>query len=146
MALLTEIKGSNEILANLVLDFRDAFMSLPLHDQEQAFTASVVPEGLCRKRKALRPDEPNRGTVLLWRVLGFGAKPNPLVYARAASLAMRVGQALLGAPARASCSQRQLARALCQLYTDDTVCALTGAPSHVARSIDLLLVWWRTLI
>jgi hypothetical protein len=53
--------------------------------------------------------------------LGFGGKPNPLVYSRAASFAMRSGQALFPQSPRAACGVRG------QLYVDDPAISLTGS-------------------
>jgi hypothetical protein len=59
--------------------------------------------------------------------LGFGGKPNPLVFSRAASFAMRTAQALVGVPnRRLQCPQ--LARARGQLYVDDPIWGWLAPP------------------
>ena len=81
-----------------ILDFKHAFMTIPLAREEMAFNASIVPAGIRRSRSPLEAGEPEVGTILLWRVLGFGGHANPLVYARVASFAARSGQGLLFHP------------------------------------------------
>ena len=81
-----------------ILDFQNAFMTLPLHPDEMPFNTSVAPCGISRSRSALYPDEPSVGNFLVWRVLGFGGHSNPLTYSRAATFAARSGQALLVRP------------------------------------------------
>ena len=46
-----------------------------------------------RSRQA-HHDEPKEGSIVVWRFLGFGGKPNPLVFARISSVLIRTGQAL----------------------------------------------------
>ena len=41
-------------LAILILDFKDAFMSIPLHEAERPFNCTVVPEGVRREREVQR--------------------------------------------------------------------------------------------
>ena len=60
-----------------VLDFKHAFMTVPLSEAEMAFNASTIPGGTTRSRKALDKDEASSGTILLWRVLGFGGHATP---------------------------------------------------------------------
>jgi hypothetical protein len=81
---------------------------------------------------------------MVWRVLGFGGKPSPLVYSRAASFAMRTAQALLGVPNRRTQSPL-LSRARGQLYVDDPIWGLAGTPSQNLRSVDMILMWWLLL-
>ena len=89
---LASSRNEGDELAVLILDFKDAFMSVPLHPREQPFNCTVLPGGVKRSRQALDQDEVEEGECIVWRVLGFGGKPNPLVYSRAASFAMRSGQ------------------------------------------------------
>lgn len=68
-------------------------MSIPLHSAERPYNCTRVADGVTRSRP------PFRGTLVVWRVLGFGGVPNPLVYSRAASFASRIDQAPLLAEA-----------------------------------------------
>ncbi len=60
-----------------MLDFKDAFMSIPLANAEKPYNCAVIPEGIALERPQLDSDEPLRGTCIVWNVLGFGGKPNP---------------------------------------------------------------------
>ena len=53
-----------------VLDFKHAFMTVPLAREEMPYNTSVVPESLTRTRPPLDDVEPTTGTALVWRVLG----------------------------------------------------------------------------
>ena len=92
LADVASTRKPGDVVATLVLDFKDAFMSVPLHVGEQPFNCTVLPQGLALGREPLDEKEVTSGTCIVWRVLGFGGKPNPLVYSRAASFAMRTGQ------------------------------------------------------
>ena len=83
-----------------VLDYADAFMDVPLHEDEVRFNCAEVKTPVQRSRGPLCASEPISGTIVLWRVLGFGARPNPLVYSRMASFAVRTAQAMF--PSEAS--------------------------------------------
>ena len=78
----------------MVLDFANAFMQIPLAKAEMRYNCAAVPQGLRRDRAPLDDAEPSLGSFVVWRVLGFGGRPNPLVYSRVASFAMRSAQAL----------------------------------------------------
>ena len=101
MARLKMNAKEGERLATLVLDFKDAFMSIPLAEDEWRFNCAHTGFDLNRKRDQLYEGEPPTGSFVVWRVLGFGGRPNPLVFSRAASFACRYAQALLGPVARA---------------------------------------------
>ena len=109
-------------MAGLVLDFADAFNSISLAENERRFNCAHVGRNIVRSRGPLFDGEAQEGAFVVWRVLGFGGRPNPLVYARAASLASRSAQALLGR----SSARSDLAETRLQLYVDDTVAALAG--------------------
>ena len=98
-----------------LLDFKHAFMSVPLSREEMPYNTSVVPESLTRSRPPLDEHEPTTGKVLVWRVLGFGGHANPLVYARIASFASRSGQTLL----YHDTDKSRIAHSRIQLYVDD---------------------------
>ena len=115
-------------------------MTVPLHPKERPHSASVVPQGITRSRASLYDGEPLSGTILVWRVLGFGGHSNPLVYSRVASFAIRSAQALLEAD-----PSLQLGKARCQLYVDDPAVVIAGSLQERARTFDLLLLWWQVL-
>ena len=77
----------------LILDFTDAFMSVPLLASEQRYCCTLCHEAIRRTRDPLRPDEPLSGKVLIWRVMGFGGKAYPLVFARVSGVVIRLTQA-----------------------------------------------------
>ena len=128
-------------MAGLVLDFADAFNSIPLAVNERRFNCAHVGRNIERSRKPLFDGETQEGAFVVWRVLGFGGRPNPLVYARAASLASRSAQALLGR----SSARSDLAETRLQLYVDDTVAALAGSPEGCETAVDLLVTWFLVL-
>eukprot|EP00973_Karenia_brevis_P039778 5489497-Karenia_brevis.AAC.1 len=97
--------GERIEIATLILDFVDAFMSMALHPKERRFACASLSS----------PPSPHRGKFVVWKVLGFGGKPNPLVYSRAASFASRSGQALFDP-----------ARSRLQLFVDDPALSVMG--------------------
>ena len=100
MAFCAACRKIREIMAILILDFKDAFMTIPLHDAERRFNCCAVPEGISRSREPVYEAEPEHGDVVVWRVLGFGGRPSPLLFARAASFAMRSAHCLAKAIAK----------------------------------------------
>ena len=110
-----------------VIDFKNAFMTLPLADSERPFNTSVAPHAVVRSRSTLYKDEPTSGTFLVWRVLGFGGHSNPLTYSRAACSATRAGQALL---MESPSSTSPVAQGRLQLYVDDPAITLKGTTSQ----------------
>ena len=114
-------------------------MSIPLAE-ERRYNCTTVAVGLKRSRPSLRADEPQEGTCILWRVLGFGGRPNPLLYSRAASFAARTAQALLGLP-EPSFQIKGVARSRLQLYVDDPVLAAAGTKKQIDTAFDLALLW-----
>ena len=136
---------TDDDLTTLVLDFRDAFMGIPLAFEEQGFNACYLENPITRKRPPAIPDEALEGQIVLWRVLGFGGKPNPLVYSRAASFASRTGQALLRPSRRCPCGSSRAAPGRLQLYVDDPVLTLAGTSAEADLAIDLVLLWWLCL-
>ena len=120
-----------------MIDFKNAFMTVPLHPGEQAFNTSVAPHSVRRSRPELYDAEPPSGTFLVWRVLGFGGHSNPLTYSRVASFAARSGQALLMDPP----SEGQVAQTRLQLYVDDPAVTLEGTTDQQHTAIDLLTLW-----
>ena len=125
-----------------VVDFKNAFMTLPLHQAELPFNTSSAPHGVQRHREPLYDDEPVSGTFLVWRVLGFGGHSNPLTYSRVACFAARSGQALLMTTASPS---SPVAQGRIQLYVDDPVVTLEGPLDAQRAAVDLLCLWWLVL-
>ena len=80
-----------------IVDFADAFMSVPLAGAERRFNCAELPVPLTLGRAPLHPDEPPAGRLIAWRVLGFGGRPNPLIFGRITSMLMRFAQAILTA-------------------------------------------------
>ena len=124
-----------------ILDFQNAFMTLPLDPDEMPFNTSILPFGISRSRKPIYQGEPVRGHFLVWRVLGFGGHSKPLTYSRAATFAARSGQALLTRPR----SQTDVAEGRLQLYVDDPILTVTGSIHQQHAAIDLLVLWWLCL-
>ena len=107
----------------LILDFEDAFMAVPLHVQERKYDCAFI-----------RNFDDRGDAFIVWSVLGFGGKSNPLVYSRIASAAARTGQAV--------CLPRHLRL---QLYVDDPAITLCGSHGECTREADLLIAWWLVL-
>ena len=144
LALHSRAASVNEKVKVLVLDFASAFMSIPLHPRERPYNVTVVDKDLCRKRSPIREGEPQSGTCLVWRVLGFGGKPNPLVYSRVASFAARTAQALIGVPNRRM-QKGTGARGRLQMYVDDPILSVSGSEQAVDKAIDSVILWWLVL-
>ena len=66
----------------LILDFRRAFMSIPVSRAELRYNCCLSTEPLRRARGPLDATEPEEGTFIVWNVLGFGGRTYPLLYAR----------------------------------------------------------------
>ena len=111
LAKLSQACGQGEVVLTMILDFADAFMGIPLAQEERPFNATVLAKPVNRGRPPEYEGEPEAGSCVVWAVLGFGGRPNPLIFGRAASFAMRAGQALLGRPRRDVCALRGLGRA-----------------------------------
>ena len=69
-------------IETLILDFQNAFMSVPASAHEARYNCCLVEAPLRRTRPALDASEPESGRFLVWTVLGFGGKAYPLLYAR----------------------------------------------------------------
>ena len=111
-------------------------MPSPLSSGEQAFNCCEVSQGLSRTRDNVYTDEPETGKFIVWRVLGFGGRPNPLLFARAVSLAMRSTQCL----GDAMCEEPGMFKS--QLYGDDPAITVAGSPTAVHKTLDVVLLWW----
>ena len=114
-------------------------MSVPLTQSELRHNCCHVEEGVTLKRSKLIPEEATCGNCVVWRVMGFGGRPNPLVFARFASLAFRTGQALCEAMHPGEVAVRS------QLYVDDPAITLSGTPTNMSSTIDDILGWWLVL-
>ena len=142
---LADLSAHEPWLSTLVLDFKDAFMSIPLHEEERRYCCAEVPEGLVRRRPGVSPDEPLSGNFVMWRVLGFGGRSFPLVFSRAASFAARTAQALFWS-AKEGRPRGQEALTRLQLYVDDPVISMASSEAGARRrSADLILWWWLAL-
>jgi len=137
--------GPNQAVNTLVLDVRDAFMGIPLAAEEMAYNACQLDLSVKRGRPAIIPEEAWTGTFVVWGVLGFGGRPNPLVFARAISFAARSAQALLRTSAKCTQGSAQAAPGRLQMYVDDPTLAVAGSASECELAVDLVLLWWRAL-
>ena len=89
--------------------------------------------------------EPPAGRLISWRVLGFGGRPNPLVFGRITSMIMRFAQAILtcaGDVAADGADQLDPADFIdttvrSRLYVDDTAIAMAGGADDVHEAFDL---------
>ena len=131
-------------LQHMVLDFADAFMSIPLAPSEYAFNCCELARPVRRTRRAAHDHEPQEGKFIIWVVLGFGGKPNPLVFSRVASFAARTAQGLLR-PRRGGDGPDHVAHGRVQLYVDDPAVSLAGSLSDNLAAADLIITWWLLL-
>ena len=136
--------SSPPVLFNMILDMQDAFMNVPLHAEEQVFNACGTERLLHRLRPPLYAGEPSDGRFVVWAVLGFGGKSNPLIFARAASFAIRTAQGLLR-PSPSSPGSRSAAVTRLQCYVDDPIATMVGSPSSCVHACDLIILWWLVL-
>ena len=134
---LLSLQRPGESLETAILNFADAYMSVPLHRAELPFNAAVIADGIQRTRPPVYPGEPSEGSLVLWRVLGFGGRPNPLVYTRIASVGARTAAALRP-PYRDSSTAGGLLRL--QLYVDDTALSLLGNEMQRGEMLDAVLL------
>ena len=72
LAVLADDCHEKERVATLVLDFRDAFNSVPLHPSERRFNCARSGGRVSRTRPPLYEGEPSSGSFVVWQVLGFG--------------------------------------------------------------------------
>ena len=128
----------------MVLDFSDAFMSIPLAGAERPFQHLRTFHPLRRTRPPIFKDEAVEGHVVVWRVLGFGGKSNPLTYSRCAGLAALTAQRMLR-PAPGDFGLSSAAAGRVQLYVDDSAVSCLGSSSEIDLAFDLVILWWSTL-
>ena len=127
-----------------VLDFSDAFMGVPLAPCEWPFNCCQLDDVISRGRAPQYPGEPAEGSFIVWVVLGFGGKPNPLVFSRAISFASRTAQGLLQ-PRAGAPGCKDLAAGRLQMYVDDPDLTLMGSPPQIAAAADAVMLWWMIL-
>ena len=144
-ALLGSTLAEGEDLWVLILDLVDAFLGVPLHPEEMATNCSTLEVPITRARPPLDQEEPVSGSFIIWRVLGFGGRPNPLLYARVASFLCRTGQTLLRPSRDARSGLKSCAPGRLQMFVDDPILALAGTRDTAEASVDVLLMWWLVL-
>ena len=107
--------------------------------RKQPFNCCHVRQGLTRTRAEAYEGEPRQGTFVVWQVLGFGGRPNPLMFARVASSAMRSSQCL------ANILLEGVGKYRSQLYVDDPALCVAGPKAAVVSTLDAVLLWWLIL-
>jgi len=136
--------GSEHRMWNMVLDFRDAFMGVPLARSEWGFNCCALDLDVARGRAPLYDNEPASGRFVLWCVLGFGGKPNPLVFSRAVSFASRTAQGLIR-PRAAARGPQNFAPGRLQMYVDDPLLCMVGPTAQCMATADAIIAWWLVL-
>ena len=145
LALLSQASTPKPNLFVMILDFKDAFMSVPHDPQEWAWNCCDAEASVSRgSRCPAYPGEPQEGRFVVWRVLGFGGKSNPLIFARVAAFASRTGQALFDEEVPVTCGTT-LASVRLQQYVDDPIAAICGDQLGANAAVDLLIAWWLVL-
>ena len=119
-------------------------MSIPLRETEQRFNCAHAGFALTRTWSPLYDGEPAEGRFVVWRTLGFGGRPNPLLFSRTASFAARTAQAILGHDLQ-STDTAQVAPGRLELYVDDPICSVKACRSRAMEAFDLVICWWLTL-
>ena len=145
LALLGHDLGEDEQVFTLVLDFKDAFMSIPLHEDERRFNCAHTGFQLSRTRTSIYDGEPERGGFVVWRTLCFGGRPNPLVFSRVASFACRTAQALLGTSVTSVPCPDSPSAGRAQLYVDDPIVSVRATEERAKFDLDLVMLWWLVL-
>ena len=115
--LMSQDGGSGRI-SMMVLDFKDAFHTIPVAPRDvdlQVFMSSP-------------------GVFEVFNTTVFGSKASPLIWGRFAAFLMRSGQAMF--------SPEEL---LLECYVDDPLVLLVGDESTRQENAALLLLWWRVL-
>ena len=110
--------GGNKDMSWMVVDFKDAFHTVPVDPADldlQVFMSSP-------------------GVFEVFNTTVFGSKASPLIWGRFGSFLMRSGQALFS-----------LEELLLECYVDDPLMILAGAAETRRSNAALLLLWWRVL-
>lgn len=136
LAVLGDDLRDGEVLRTLVLDFKDAFMSLAIHPLERRFNCAHTTGTVKRSRPPLFEEEVAEGRFVVWKVLGFGGRPNPLIFSRAASLACRMAQGLVAK------NLDDDAEARIQLYVDDPIITVRGSEEKCQETLDHIIMLW----
>ena len=144
LARLGALKSEDEEVFTLVLDFKDAFMFIPLRESEQRFNCAHTGFELSRARPALIDNEVASGNFVVWRTLGFGGRPTPLVCSRVASFAARTAQALLGQDTVEQ-HPSDVAPGRIQLYVDDPITSVKATEQAAQEAFDIVILWWLAL-
>ena len=114
---LALLATASSVIALLILDFEDAYHTIPLLPQERRFAAADLGD-----------------SFVVYRCLGFGGKGYPLVYCRVASFAARCTAAMLAN-----------LQARFQLYMDDPALSVAGDRASILATIDAVIVLWLVL-
>jgi len=138
-------KEVDEMTASFLIDVKDAFMSIPLSRAEMRFNCARLSERMALERPPSDEAEDVAGDFVVWRVLGFGGRPNPLVFARVAAFAARTGQAMFRTHGSDDKGCEHSAPLRLQMYVDDPIAAVHGTRKRVLLALDLLLLWWLVL-
>ena len=112
------VHEGNKKLSFFVLDFKDAFHTVP-----------VDPDDLDLQVFMSRP-----GVFEVFNTTVFGSKASPLIWGRFAAFLMRSGQSLFTPE-----------EVLLQCYVDDPLAQLAGDEDTRRANAALLLLWWRVL-
>ena len=123
----------------LIPDFTDAFMSVPLLPAEMRYSCTLSHLPIARRRAALHPTEPCSGKVLVWRVMGFGGKAYPLVFARVSGVVVRLSQAAV------QFCHADLRGLMGQTYVDDPAFTTSGSPVACDYATNNLILFWLLL-
>jgi len=125
-----------------IIDFADAFMSIPLDARERRYNVAEVEVPMRRTRGPVEPREPSEGTILSWRVLGFGGRPNPLIFSRVVGMLLRATQMMFDPGVADPVALRAWPALRAQLYVDDTVGTFLGSDAAIEEGFDVLLSFW----
>jgi len=141
IAALRAEAADHESSASFVIDVKDAFMTIPLAKCEMRYNCARLSEPIPLKREP-DPEEAAAGDFIVWRVLGFGGRPNPLVFARVAAFAARSAQALFKTSRYDTLGCEGVGALRLQLYVDDPIAAVQGKKREITRALDMLMLWW----
>ena len=104
-----------------LLDFKDAFKQLPVHESERRFLAGTVEVN----------GVPN---WFVYNVVLFGAIAGPLLWGRVAALLMRASAAI-----------SRISRMTLQCYVDNPIQAFIGTQRERDTTFGVLVLFWLSL-
>ena len=137
------VMSMNGDVETLILDFKNAFMTIPANSSEAQYNCCLLETPVRRARAALDPGEPSAGRFVVWRVLGFGGRTYPLLWGRVSSMVSRATQALLHRSEwRPS---HRWAPGMLQTYVDDPALVAAGPADRRRRSFSMAILFWLTL-